>query len=63
PAQQNPGQQNGGKDLAGLGTPVNGSWGKGRLISTAVANAIVTDDGRVAVGAVPEQVLSETLSR
>jgi outer membrane lipoprotein-sorting protein len=51
------------KDLAGLGTPVSGSWGSGRLISTAVANAIVTDDGRVAAGAVPEQVLSETLSR
>lgn len=58
-----PAQQNGGKDLAGLGTPVSGSWGSGRLISTAVANAIVTDDGRVAVGAVPEQVLSETLSK
>lgn len=51
------------KDLAGLGTPVSGSWGSGRLIKTAVATAIVTDDGRVAVGAVPEQVLSETLSK
>ena len=51
------------KDLSALGTPVTGSWGSGRLISTAVATAIVTDDGRVAAGAVPEQVLSETLSR
>jgi hypothetical protein len=51
------------KDLAGLGTPVSGSWGGGRLIKTAVATAIVTDDGRVAAGAVPEQVLSETLSK
>ncbi len=51
------------KDLTALGTPVSGSWGNGRLISTAVATAIVTDDGRVAAGAVPEQVLSETLSR
>jgi outer membrane lipoprotein-sorting protein len=58
PAQQDPKNR-----LEGLGTPVSGSWGSGRLISTAVANAIVTDDGRVAVGAVPEQVLSETLSR
>ncbi|HEY0811667.1 MAG TPA: outer membrane lipoprotein carrier protein LolA [Pseudonocardia sp.] len=58
PAQQDPKNK-----LAGLGTPVNGSWGSGRLISTAVANAIVTDDGRIAMGAVPEQVLSETLSR
>lgn len=50
-------------DFAALGTPTSGPWGKGRLISTAVATAIVTDDGRVAAGAVPEQVLSETLSR
>ena len=53
----------GAKDLAGLGTPISGSWGSGRLIKTAVATAIVTDDGRVAAGAVPEQVLSETLSK
>jgi outer membrane lipoprotein-sorting protein len=51
------------KQLAGLGTPTSGSWGSGRLIKTAVATAIITDDGRVAMGAVPEQVLSETLSR
>ena len=51
------------KELAGLGTPISGSWGGGRLIKTAVATAIVTDDGRVAAGAVPEQVLSETLSK
>jgi outer membrane lipoprotein-sorting protein len=58
-----PAQQSGKPDLAGLGTPVSGSWGSGRLISTAVGTAIVTDDGRIAAGAVPEQVLSETLSR
>jgi len=51
------------KQLAGLGTPTSGSWGNGRLIKTAVATAIITEDGRVAMGAVPEQVLSETLSR
>ncbi|MBC8092223.1 MAG: outer membrane lipoprotein carrier protein LolA [Pseudonocardia sp.] len=52
-----------GMDLSALGTPVSGPWGSGTLISTAVANAIVTDDGRVAAGAVPEQVLTEALSR
>jgi outer membrane lipoprotein-sorting protein len=51
------------KDLAGLGSPVSGSWGSGRLIKTAVATAIITDNGRIAAGAVPEQVLSETLSK
>lgn len=52
-----------GMDLSALGTPVSGPWGSGTLISTAVANAILTDDGRVAAGAVPEQVLTEALSR
>lgn len=53
----------GGMDLAALGTPVSGPWGIGRLISTTVASAIITDDGRVAAGAVPEQVLTEALAR
>ncbi|WP_300010286.1 outer membrane lipoprotein carrier protein LolA [Pseudonocardia sp.] len=52
-----------GMDLSTLGAPVSGPWGSGTLISTAVANAIVTDDGRVAAGAVPEQVLTEALTR
>ena len=50
-------------DLSALGTPVSGPWGQGRLITTAVATAIVTNDGRIAAGAVPEQVLSEALGR
>jgi outer membrane lipoprotein-sorting protein len=50
-------------DLGAVGTPVSGSWGSGRLITSAVGSAIVTDDGRVAAGAVPEQVLTEALSR
>lgn len=50
-------------ELGALGTPVSGPWGSGTLISTAVANAIVTDDGRIAAGAVPEQVLTEALSK
>ena len=50
-------------DLSAIGTPVTGSWGTGRLITSVVGSAIVTDDGRVAAGAVPEQVLTEALSR
>jgi hypothetical protein len=50
-------------DLSAVGRPVTGPWGSGRLISTAVGNAIVTDDGRVAAGAVPEQILDEALSK
>jgi outer membrane lipoprotein-sorting protein len=55
--------EEGAPDLSALGTPVSGPWGSGRLITTAVASAILTDDGRVAAGAVPEQVLTEALSR
>jgi outer membrane lipoprotein-sorting protein len=50
-------------DLSSVGTPVSGAWGSGRLITAAVGSAILTDDGRVAAGAVPEQVLTEALSR
>jgi outer membrane lipoprotein-sorting protein len=50
-------------DLSSVGTPVTGAWGSGRLITSAVGSAILTDDGRVAAGAVPEQVLTEALSR
>jgi outer membrane lipoprotein-sorting protein len=50
-------------DPSALGTPVSGPWGHGTLISTAVASAIITDDGRVAAGAVPEQVLTEALTK
>ncbi|HEY0639700.1 MAG TPA: hypothetical protein VGD67_18800 [Pseudonocardiaceae bacterium] len=46
-----------------IGTPVSGDWGSGRLISTAVVSVVITDDGRVAAGAVPQQVLVEALSR
>jgi outer membrane lipoprotein-sorting protein len=61
PAQQ--GRQPGAPDLTRLGTPVSGTWGSGRLITTTVASAIETDDGRVAAGAVPEQVLTEALAK
>jgi outer membrane lipoprotein-sorting protein len=50
-------------DLSSVGTPVSGSWGSGRLITSAVGSAIVTDDGRIAAGAVPEQVLTEALTQ
>jgi outer membrane lipoprotein-sorting protein len=50
-------------DLSTIGTPVSGPWGSGRLVTSAVGSAILTDDGRVAAGAVPEPVLTEALSR
>jgi outer membrane lipoprotein-sorting protein len=68
PGQQPEGQQpegrpEGAPDLSTLGTPVSGPWGSGRVITTAVATVIVTDDGRIAAGAVPQQVLTEALAR
>ncbi len=50
-------------ELAKLGRPISGPWGSGRLITSTVASVIVTDDGRIAIGAVPEQVLTEALAR
>ena len=50
-------------DLSTIGSPVSGPWGSGRLVTTAVGSAILTDDGRIAMGAVPEQVLTEALSK
>ena len=44
-----------------FGTPVSGSWGSGWAIGTSVGTAVITSDGRVAVGLVPQQVLTEDL--
>ena len=40
-------------------TPVNGAWGSGRLLAGTAFSAVLTDDGRLAVGAVgPDAALS-----
>lgn len=49
--------------LAELGDPVDGDFGSGQLITTRAGSVIVTDDGRFAAGAVPQQVLVEELNR
>ena len=43
--------------LVKSGTPVSGSWGSGRLIKTSLVSLLITDKGRVLVGAVTPQVL------
>jgi outer membrane lipoprotein-sorting protein len=48
--------------LSRLGKPVSGAWGSGYVITTKVGTAVITDDGRFAAGAVPEQVLFEALA-
>jgi outer membrane lipoprotein-sorting protein len=55
----------GGPDVTGLlrqfAKQVNGSFGTGWVVNTKVGTALVTQDGRVALGAVPEQVLIDAL--
>ncbi len=46
-----------------IGRPVSGPWGNGWVVQTAVATVLVASDGRVAAGAVPQQVLDEALTR
>ncbi|MDR7385403.1 LolA family protein [Promicromonospora iranensis] len=54
-----------GQDLDGIlqqiGTPVTGEFGSGTYVRTAVGGAVVTEDGRIAAGAVPRQVLVDAL--
>lgn len=42
---------------------VSGSWGTGRLLDGTLGSAILTDDGRVAVGAVAPEALYAALKR
>ncbi len=41
--------------------PCPGAWGSGHLLRSALFSAVLTDDGRVAVGAVPPQLLYAAL--
>jgi outer membrane lipoprotein-sorting protein len=42
---------------------VSGAWGSGRLLSGALFSAVITDDGRVAVGAVRPQLIYDALQK
>ncbi|GGZ53897.1 LolA family protein [Streptomyces subrutilus] len=46
--------------LSSLGEKVSGSFGQGRVLSTRLVNALVTDDGKVYVGAVTKDALVRT---
>ncbi|MGY5048588.1 LolA family protein [Streptomyces sp. 900105755] len=55
------GSASGGGNLSGflgsLGDPVSGKFGKGTVFSTRLINALMTDDGKVYVGAVDKAAL------
>ncbi|MGH3914773.1 MAG: LolA family protein [Pseudonocardiaceae bacterium] len=46
-----------------LGRPASGAWGNGWVVQTAVGTVLVASDGRIAAGAVPQQVLDEALTQ
>lgn len=62
-----------GVKLTGAGGPVDqllasaptvqGSWGKGKLISSKMVNALITDDGRVFAGLVTAQTLQDAAAK
>jgi outer membrane lipoprotein-sorting protein len=47
--------------LGTIGKEVHGDFGTGYVISTSVGTAIITEDGKVAIGAVPEQVVIDAV--
>jgi hypothetical protein len=61
------GSDGGNVDVRGIlhqvGKRVSGPYGSGYMVTTTAATALVTDDGRIAVGAVPEQVLVDALEK
>ncbi|HWR49059.1 MAG TPA: outer membrane lipoprotein carrier protein LolA [Pseudonocardiaceae bacterium] len=63
PTQQGPAHQDPLAVIQRIGRPTTGPWGHGWVIQTAVGTVLVTSDGRVAAGAVPQQVLDEALTR
>lgn len=42
---------------------VSGDWGSGRLLAGTVFSAVITDDGRIAVGSVAPEVLYRALAK
>jgi outer membrane lipoprotein-sorting protein len=55
------GSHRSGNPLAAL-PKVSGSWGSGRLLTGTLFSAVLTDDGRVAIGAVPAERLYSALT-
>ncbi|MEO6086908.1 MAG: hypothetical protein ABIQ18_27735, partial [Umezawaea sp.] len=65
PQRRGPGGDQGNPQdlLKQLGKQVSGSWGSGTLISSKIGSVLLADDGRIALGAVPEQVLIEAIGQ
>lgn len=46
-----------------VGKKINGPWGEGWVVNTRAGSAMLTEDGRVAVGAVPEKELTSAIEQ
>ena len=49
--------------LLGSATPVHGAWGSGRLLRTSLVSVLITDSGRMYIGAVEPSVLYAAAGR
>ncbi|MGH3626951.1 MAG: LolA family protein [Sciscionella sp.] len=47
--------------LSRFGKHVSGTWGEGWIVHAKIANVLITSDGRVAAGFVPQQVLTHEI--
>lgn len=47
--------------LRRAGQPVSGPWGNGWVVSTKVGSVLLTSDGRLAAGAMPQQALIDAI--
>ena len=56
-----PGQSGELQGLLSAIPEVSGTWGKGRVIDGTLFSAVLTDDGRIAVGAVAPEALFAAL--
>ncbi|WP_440104804.1 LolA family protein [Streptosporangium sp. H16] len=66
PQGEGPAGQGAGQDAAAItdtllksAKPISGTWGSGKVIQTKLVSALLTDDGRLLVGAVTPEKLSE----
>ena len=60
-ASRRPGQSGELQGLLSSIPEVSGTWGKGRVIDGTLFSAVLTDDGRIAVGAVAPEALFAAL--
>jgi outer membrane lipoprotein-sorting protein len=51
------------RQLLAKAPSVSGSWGTGKVVSTRMVTALITDDGRLMIGLVPQSVLEQAAAK